>query len=942
MELPIDISDLDKGLDRDLLKKLKKRFLAVSDERLARTRLGMNDRQQLVLDTLAALFHYNHPGLPGYISHKTPGQISQFELNNRTKLAIKRLSRSFNFSEPRQAEPDIYAIYIMGSVGTIAHGSASDLDVWVCYRPGLDAAAVRLLTHKGERISIWAQTQGVEVHCFPMDCDAFKSGQTEALDEESSGSSQHYLLLDEFYRTAIWLGGRIPLWWFVPPEREQDYDHCAEILLRKQFIRPKEVLDFGSSAHIPPGEFVGAGIWHLYKGIDTPYKSVLKLLLLEAYASRYPEGQPLSVDFKRKVYAGEMEIDKLDAYICLYQHLQDYLAQRKETKRLELVRRALYFKVHCPLTRKQGSLSWQWRTLKNLVQQWAWDKPQLTRLDGRKQWKAGQVKLEKQNLVHELISSYRFITQFANKQKAHNRIDKQELTTLGHKLRAAFDRKPGKIELINPAISNNMSEAMLMLRHRPDRPANERWSVYALPHRTSPAARNLLLKQASQLNEILCWSLANNVLDPQTELLIEGSHVNNKTLRQYISAVLSCFTFPLDKPKHNAFLAQSKVSHIMVYANLTAPTSTHDLANLPNRDQDAFCFGDSKRNLIYSLDIIYTTSWNEIFCLTFQDQPLQRFVQQYWHLCRSQAKDDLPEIAVHCSRSHISSLITSRLEEFFANLNQAITNTLDRYNSQSLNFIFQTGTRYHLLHTENHNSLLDSFDSRDQLQSAIQTNHWHPTLWSLESRALTNEPVRLALEHTSESGVNVFFYLPAKDMAKCYFMDELRNITVLQFPVDRVTSLLQSLHQFIRRIITQNLTSHFDQDHLFGVYPVNFYHMKRERGVWVKPDAVSVATEIEVMPNFDIQAIAEAGDNSEITYRFICDQHELEGDQSQQLASVARFIRSRRKIAGNYPLYINDLDLSQCQTQLTGNNELTLGDYLRVKNQLEQQLNNPA
>ena len=38
MEQPIDISDLDQGLDRDQLKKLKKRFLAISEERLARTR----------------------------------------------------------------------------------------------------------------------------------------------------------------------------------------------------------------------------------------------------------------------------------------------------------------------------------------------------------------------------------------------------------------------------------------------------------------------------------------------------------------------------------------------------------------------------------------------------------------------------------------------------------------------------------------------------------------------------------------------------------------------------------------------------------------------------------------------------------------------------------------------------------------------------------------
>jgi adenylate cyclase class 1 len=48
-----------------------------------------------------------------------------------------------------------------------------------------------------------------------------------------------------------------------------------------------DVLDFGSVANIPLGEYVGAGVWQMYKSIDSPYKSMIKILLTETYASQH-------------------------------------------------------------------------------------------------------------------------------------------------------------------------------------------------------------------------------------------------------------------------------------------------------------------------------------------------------------------------------------------------------------------------------------------------------------------------------------------------------------------------------------------------------------------------------------------------------------------------------------------------------------------------------
>ncbi|WP_323166724.1 class I adenylate cyclase, partial [Pseudomonas bubulae] len=84
-------------------------------------------------------------------------------------------------------------------------------------------------------------------------------------------------------------------------------------------------LDLGHLARIPPGEFMGAGLWQLFKGIESPYKSVLKLLLTEVYASEHPQVQCLSLRFKQAVYANQMDLDELDPYVVVYRHIEGYL-----------------------------------------------------------------------------------------------------------------------------------------------------------------------------------------------------------------------------------------------------------------------------------------------------------------------------------------------------------------------------------------------------------------------------------------------------------------------------------------------------------------------------------------------------------------------------------------------------------------------------------------
>ena len=401
---------LNEGTGRQVLQQLRGRFLSVNQGRLARAMEGLAPRQQALLNLLALFFHINHPLLPGYVSACTPAGVSGYEPDTTTLAAARHLIRDFSCSMGNSCPlQPIHGLFLMGSLGTLAQTDQSDMDVWICLAPDLSDAAVSALRKKCRRLEAWATSQGCEAHFFLIDAQ---------LRNDEGDEPRQRLLLDEFYRTAIWLAGRTPLWWWVPVHEEARYAEFAGGLLDVRAVGRNETIDLGHLAHIAPGEFLGAGLWQLFKGIESPYKSLLKLLLIEVYASEHPQVNCLSLDFKQSVYANQLDLDELDPYVVVYRRIERYLKGRAELQRLELVRRSLYLKVGHKLSNGETGMQWQRRLLKRLTREWGWDEQHLAMLDNRSQWQAQQISHERRALARELSVSYRSLRQFARDEQA--------------------------------------------------------------------------------------------------------------------------------------------------------------------------------------------------------------------------------------------------------------------------------------------------------------------------------------------------------------------------------------------------------------------------------------------------------------------------------------------------------------------------------------------
>ncbi|MFU0184736.1 class I adenylate cyclase, partial [Salmonella enterica] len=82
-------------------------------------------------------------------------------------------------------------------------------------------------------------------------------------------------------------------------------------------LTPNEWLDLGGLSSLSAEEYFGASLWQLYKSIDSPYKAVLKTLLLEAYSWEYPNPRLLAKDIKQRLHDAEIVSFGLDPYCMM-------------------------------------------------------------------------------------------------------------------------------------------------------------------------------------------------------------------------------------------------------------------------------------------------------------------------------------------------------------------------------------------------------------------------------------------------------------------------------------------------------------------------------------------------------------------------------------------------------------------------------------------------
>jgi adenylate cyclase class 1 len=921
-------------------RAIQQRFLALNRERLARVASALPRRQRVFVEVLPLLFHTNHPALPGFVGKDTPCGIAAYSPSSRTLGAAGRLARAFDYRRQLPRVFDVVAVYLIGSAGTLGYSDRSDFDVWLCHREDLPDEDVGELRRKADAVTAWATELGLEVHFFLVTAAAVREGRHQALSGESSGSAQHHLLLDEFYRTGLLVAGRHPLWWLVPPEHDTDYEAHAAELLRRRFMDPGEVLDFGGLAGIPAGEFLGAALWQLYKGVSSPYKSFLKILLLEAYASEFPEPALLSRDYKAAVYAGVTELDRLDPYVLMLEKAEAYLRGRDDPERLELARRCLYFKSGRHLSRPElerepdpsrGFLA-------RLAEGWGWTQAHVHNLDLRERWRLDRVVDERQLLVRALTRSYRVLSDFARRHPEPAAISQHDMTVLGRRLFAAFEQRSGKVQWLGPAASRDLAEPHLHLQ-RVHHDARAGWLLYRATGGTEGSRILPALKRGHTLLELLVWCHMNGVANTQTQIALGGSEDDD--LAREAAAVLETLSrvFPQGQPSEppvEVFNAPSRPTQAVLFLNLGVDplaSYTRQGLHLTTERLDPLSYGAREDNLCLAVDHVYTTSWREVF--THHHEGGTGLLECLRHYLEHAVQAPVG-LSTHCFTRYRGPAIAQRVQTLFEDAASTFRDPVSRACSR---WLLRVGETYFALAFDGERPVAEHVGEHADLIEYLgrPLARFHET--TFDRHILTRSPLPTIYRANAPGRVQVFHRVNGGE-AEVYVLDEHGSLFTETLPYQGEWFLLSPYARFLEAVLfRQNGSGQGWRSAVTG-QPTEFHRLIRagDGGFAVEP--VSSPPRPAGGRYLEVKVLFEGG-GREPAVTVYCDSTEFSTLEhgATVFARVAEHVLAMRRSPEPYPLYVTDVDLPGDQGECGPQGMTPTVRYLHYKADIERRLN---
>ncbi|MBX2808776.1 MAG: class I adenylate cyclase [Cellvibrionaceae bacterium] len=906
--------DIPAALDRNHLHKVRHNFFALNQFRLHLAREALNNTHRLFFDALPALFHFNHPMLPGYCLRTTPAGLYDFQLTEATTQQLRKFAKSFHPNRHNNQRADIISLFAMGSLGTIAQNTKSDIDIWLCHRPELSQKSLDMLEQKAQKISAWAETLHLDMTVFLMNPEDFLLGKNKDLNKESSGNTQHFLLLDEFYRTALHLGGQLPIWLFINAHTASDYVKQAHDILEKKLLPEKTMIDFGSINKIPPGEFISAAIWQLYKAITSPYKSIIKLLLIEAYASLHPKAPLLCDHYKTLIHEhnknDDFEIATADPYINMYRYIESYLIASKQADRIPLLRRCFYLKIiKTQKLHNIKTVSIRDTAIETLINTWQWNAKDLHFLENQKKWSLKTIMEERHKIIDELNHSYYFIMDFFRENHGDIAASNKELNILGRKLHAAFSRKPGKIDWINPSLPSDITESSIALK----KTNGNQWTCLGAKSETTISKTSLV--------ELITWLHCNQIIAAKTQLTIDGDEAINAWAKHLLKHINNNIMSPTKLAEHSAFEQPCSLKKILFFIKT-------DATEKPINAKKRLRLQDIKHCLI---DCISINSWNEVICHQKTGSLLEATAYIFTELFQKKSSAP-PALRFYFSNREHQHYFNEELTELFEKMfTFFLNNDHGRY-------LIQNHTHYLMLYINQFKAQIKAIASTEALQHTLTLSNTHFSPISLSGNDINAGTLKIFCEYNQANSIQVFFR-PRGKQADLTIVDEQGTFHYTSIHYHKGTDSLMPLHRFLRAISDRQQGGTPGDINPMHILPIHFFELIDSHQGW-HAEPYNIKSRLDRMALVKLYAVAEPHKNALLFTVYNDDIDYAEANQDICIyTAIADYIYQKQ--GSRLPRYaIIDLDISRCATLLSDSGRLHTHHFLDVKKRLEHKINN--
>jgi adenylate cyclase class 1 len=535
---------------QDIITTNREKFLKFNNIKLERFQsLIPNPHIKRILNSIPFFLCVNHEKVPGYVSGKVPVGVARCSLDDDTKRFLKG---KFPTIKIDTAFPHycVEMIAVMGSIGTIAYNKKSDFDYWVCiHKNTMTQEQYALFRKKVEAIQKWAESEiHLPLHIFVNDIESIRQNIYDEDEDEAFGSAIGALLKDEFFRSSIIVAGKVPFWWVVPQfATDMEYDQLYGQLPdeeREYFV------DIGNLHRISKEDFMGAALFQIIKSLGNPFKSILKLGVLEKYLNA-PDDEPLICQkVKTSVQRGNITNTFLDSYLMMFSEVYEYYEKTLEDKKLlGILKQNLYLKIDPQLgkyaaLKDKKSIPYKVEEMFRYTQEWKWTDEIVKELDNFDNWDFTKVMRFWDNVQKFMLLSYQKIAIKFPTMNLKNKISDSDFKLLSRKIKSHFSREADKIDKF-VTFKDTPCESLLYIE-----PVNQgirevEWRLFKRNSAETRAFVATTIKTDPNLVKLLVWSAINGIYDPKfSRLTIQSGYtrINQNLVVDMLNQLCAFFT----------------------------------------------------------------------------------------------------------------------------------------------------------------------------------------------------------------------------------------------------------------------------------------------------------------------------------------------------------------------------------------------------------------
>ncbi len=619
--------------DEEMLFSNRQHFLRFNRFKIDRNLITLSEIDRLIFLVIPRLLHVHQEGLPGYFEGDPPCGIYNFKLDKEAQIAAEKLFPDILINRNPDLTPVIHTALLMGSVGSIAQTVKSDLDYTLLVdKKDFTEESMKLFQKKLNLIETWTwDNYKLETHFFINDYEEVRNNIFGESDSESTGSALAKLLKEEMYRTMIIVTGKVPFWLIAPVDCDDDryYELYEKLLAGKTLLRKEEFIDMGNVDDISQGEFFGGSIWALIKSFKSPFKTLMKMGVLEDYMFGDTKSNLLCHQIKDKYYNDIPYLD-IDPYLGMFERVQKFFLESKSEDEADALRHAFYLKVGTQVTAEEyekGSDDWKKSTLIKMLKEWGWSPQKIEQLNQYSSWQMMH-KVELGNRINKiLMTSYKNISE-KNKtlDPSESLITEKDTHLLGRKLFSFYRAAPNKVDNLGALVDGKTSENELTFLLE-QKGKNDKPEWYLIRGRTRAYLEQIdkdnIIRKSSTLPFLLAFTVFNHLYSENTEILLraEGGSIKENDLISLLQILKNFIeSVNIAALSNEDLLNDAKITQLFMLVDFGNPPppeiSMGNIRDCKNNDE-LTQFINKRIARTKSITTIYLTSWGELFCKSY-------------------------------------------------------------------------------------------------------------------------------------------------------------------------------------------------------------------------------------------------------------------------------------------------------------------------------------